>query len=107
MVKTTIDSKIREYLEAYKLLLVDDGVNPDKLYLFGSYAKGKQKVHSDIDVAVVSSDLSEDDIEEYVRLSMISNKIDDRIEPHSFTPAEFASDLNPLAREVKRTGIEI
>lgn len=33
--------------------------------------------------------------------------VDTRIEPHGFTPEDFADYWNPMAHEIKKTGIKI
>ena len=51
-----------------------DGVSVDSAYLFGSYAKRRSSKFSDIDVAVISSDFSDDRFEEGIKLSVIAGK---------------------------------
>ena len=86
----TLD-KIREFIAA----LPNHSIRAQAVYLFGSYAKGTQTALSDIDVAVVSQDLSDDRFEELVRLLKISSEIDIRIEPVPFRPEAFV-DEDPL-----------
>jgi predicted nucleotidyltransferase len=50
-------------------------------YLYGSQATGSARPRSDIDVAVVSPDLSDDLFQERVALMQCAAAIDDRIEP--------------------------
>lgn len=78
----------------------------DMAYLYGSRAKGEASEWSDIDVAVISADFSTDLFEERVALLRLAVKVDDRIEPWPFTPDTFNSS-DPLASEIKRTGIRI
>ena len=61
---------------------------------------------SDIDVAVISSDFSDDRFEEGIKLSVIAGQIDNRIEPIPFTPGSFVED-DPLVWEIKKDGIPI
>ncbi|KKU82641.1 MAG: polymerase, beta-like protein region protein [Candidatus Amesbacteria bacterium GW2011_GWC2_47_8] len=84
-----------------------NGIPVTTAYLFGSYAKGNPHPGSDIDVCIVSSKLGKDFIDEYVKLSTVAGKIDDRIEPHPMSPADFAEKYNLLAHEVKTQGIPI
>ncbi len=76
-------------------------------YLFGSYAKGNPHPGSDIDICIVSPKLGKDFVDEYVKLGTIAGKIDERIEPHPMSPADFAEKYNLLAHEVKTQGISI
>jgi predicted nucleotidyltransferase len=81
------------------------GIRLQAAYLFGSYAKGTAHADSDIDVALVSPDFSGwvDDLEK-IRSAVLSRDI--RIEMVRFRPDTFR-DENPLAWEVKTTGIPL
>lgn len=54
--------------KALKELLKESNFRIDKIILFGSYAKGKEKRDSDIDIIVVSKDFRNKDIFEIVNL---------------------------------------
>ncbi len=98
-----IDTTIAKYLELIKEKYSDI----EKVYLFGSYAKGKSTDDSDIDVALIFSTL--DDTKRFdiqVQLMMLAAKIDSRIEPHPISHADFDSG-NPFVIEIKKTGIEV
>ena len=101
-----IDDFIIKKVKMFLLKLKESGVSVDSAYLFGSYAKRGGSEFSDIDVAVISSDFSEDRFEEGVRLAKIAGQIDNRIEPVPFTPGSFVDD-DPLAWEIKKDGIPI
>jgi len=57
-------------------------IHLEQLYLFGSYVSGTANSDSDIDVLIVSSDFSDDIMENQMLLRRIRRKIDLRIEPH-------------------------
>lgn len=76
-----------------------------KAFLFGSWAKGNPRDHSDIDVAIILSDYS-DRFEVQLELMRLTRDIDTRIEPHPFKVSEFIR-VDPLAYEVIKNGIEI
>jgi len=78
----------------------------EEAYLYGSQAKGIASSWSDIDIAVISSDFSDDLFEERLVLMHIAAKIDDRIEPHPFTESIFNSN-NPLGNEIQKNGIKV
>ena len=84
----------------FLLQLKESGVSVDSAYLFGSYAKSRSSKFSDIDVAVISSDFSDDPLEEGIKLSVIAGQIDNRLEPIPFTPGSFVED-DPLVWEIK------
>ena len=81
-------------------------MRPKAIYLFGSYARGESNWESDIDLAVISKNLTGHPINDFVRLMMLRRGIYLRIEPHPFRPEDFTED-NPEAAEIMRTGIRI
>lgn len=83
----------------------ESGVKVKKAFLFGSYAKGKPKSYSDIDVCIISPSFGNDFVEEIVKLGKISHKIDSRIEPIPFNPERLNDPYDPLAFEVRKNGI--
>lgn len=59
----------REVIKIKKLLielLKEIGISVEKIIIFGSYAKGKEKEDSDIDIIIVSKDFRGKDIFEIV-----------------------------------------
>ena len=101
-----IDDSIVKKVKMFLLKLKESGVSVDSAYLFGSYAKHSGSKFSDIDVAVISSDFSEDRFEEGIKLARIAGQIDNRIEPIPFTPGSFFEN-DPLVWEIKKDGIPI
>jgi predicted nucleotidyltransferase len=78
----------------------------DAAYLFGSYAKNTSNQWSDIDIAIVSQDFSDDLFDERLRLLKIAAAIDDRIEPRPFNKKCFNPN-DPLVNEIHKNGILI
>ena len=62
----------------------------DDAYLYGSFAKGTANKWSDIDIAIVSSDFSDDLFEDRLKLMRLASTIDDRLEPKPFTKELFS-----------------
>ena len=75
-------------------------------YVYGSQVKGTFTEWSDIDLAVISPDFSTDPFQERLALMRLAAQIDDRIEPHPFTPQDFDAS-NPLASEIRKTGVRV
>ena len=76
-------------------------------YLFGSYAKNKQRPESDIDIALVINNLKDSEkFDIQVQLMLLASKFDSRIEPHPLSTDDLNSE-NPFVHEIKKTGIEI
>ena len=78
----------------------------DSAYLFGSHAKGTSNQWSDIDLAIVSPDFSEDLYEERLILMRLAAEIDDRIEPKPFRPERFSA-IEPLVDEIQKHGLKL
>jgi predicted nucleotidyltransferase len=100
MVNQGIIETIREYL-----MLVPKDLGIKKVYLFGSFAKGKERDESDIDIALVLENMP-DFFSIQKQLMRLRRKIDLRIEPHPIKEQDFNS-MNPFAYEIEKTGIEI
>ena len=97
---------IIEKLKDYKALLKqnDFPMTIDKMYLFGSFAKGNTHKESDIDVAFIVPEWEGDYFYVMPLLWKIRREIDMRIEPHVIVPDE---DYAGLYDEIKKTGVEI
>jgi len=90
-------------VRAYKLLL-QDYFKLEKVYLFGSYAKGTQVQDSDIDVAVVVKQADGDFFTVNPLLWKLRRQIDDRIEP---VLIERDFDDAGFLEEIQKNGIEV
>ena len=97
-----IDFIVNEYARQ-----VHKTYNPKEIYLYGSYARGEEKQHSDIDIAVV---LEHIDIKKYLdvygELWSIAAHIDGRIEPKLIID-DGKYDKYSFLYEVKKTGVKI
>jgi predicted nucleotidyltransferase len=78
----------------------------DAAYLYGSQATGSARPWSDIDVAIISPDFSDDLFQERIALMQWAAEVDDRIEPQPFTPERFGPN-EPLASEISRSGVRL
>jgi predicted nucleotidyltransferase len=94
--------KVRRLLD----LLSSEGLDIAAAYLYGSYAAGTAHEDSDIDVAIVSADLSGDRLENWCRLKKVASQIDVGMEVIGFRPERFR-DEDPLAWEIKTKGIKL
>jgi predicted nucleotidyltransferase len=93
----TIHSFLEESQQKYRI---------DNAYLYGSFAKGTFNKWSDIDIAIISSDFSDDLFEDRLSLMRLASTIDDRIEPRPFKK-EFFNCNDPLADEIQKNGIRL
>ena len=69
--------------------------------MYGSYARGTQKTHSDIDVAVVLDHVEDDFLTAETRLYQLRRQIDVRIEP---VLLEKINDKSGFLEEILKTG---
>ena len=88
--------KVAEFIEAIKIKY-----HPQKVILFGSYAKGTNNENSDIDVAVIVDEITGDFLEETQGLYKIRRTIDLSIEP---VLLELKNDNSRFLEEVIATG---
>ncbi len=101
------NTKAKKIVKAYARALKKAQYPFSAIYLFGSQQKGVSDRWSDIDVAVISSVLGRNTQHNRLRLWQLRQGVDDRIEPHGFTPEEFKNDANPMAYEIRKTGSRI
>lgn len=101
-VNNEIINTVRKSIE----LLRKNNISIKKAYLFGSFAAGSEHEWSDIDLALVSDDFSEDRYIERLRIMKLTSTIDSRIEPAPYQTEQF-NDFDPLVWEIKNHGIEI
>ncbi|MBI2326274.1 nucleotidyltransferase domain-containing protein [Candidatus Collierbacteria bacterium] len=91
----------------YLRVVEQAGIEVERAYLFGSFAKGKTWEGSDVDVCIISPQFGVNYFEEKSRLNKLALKIDSRIEPVLFNPSDFGNKYDPLVAEIKRFGIQI
>jgi predicted nucleotidyltransferase len=89
----------------YFLLLLQRNYPVTRMFLYGSYARGSQNPDSDIDLAIILNEMH-DPFQTQVNLLQLTWNFDTRVEPHPFDEKDFTS-LNPVIKEILRTGIEI
>jgi predicted nucleotidyltransferase len=95
---------IKEFINALKR----EGINIDRVILFGSYARGNARPDSDIDIAIISKDFGKDRVEEGMTLFRIAGKIDPRLEPIPFSIKVFENDTwVPLVYEIRQKGVDL
>lgn len=99
--------KAEQIVKKYAKKLKEENYPFSAIYLFGSCAKGKAHKWSDIDVAVVSNKLKRSRDENRFLLWDMRLDVDTRIEPHGFTVKDFQDQCDPMAHEIKKTGIRI
>jgi predicted nucleotidyltransferase len=104
MDRTEVIKIIKKFVETLK----HEGIPVDRVILYGSYARGKGRPDSDIDVAVVSKNFGKDRVEEGMALFRIAGKVDSRLEPVPISAEAFENDTwVPLIYEIRQNGINL
>lgn len=97
--------EIKAIVTRFARRLGELGVEVSQIILYGSYAKGKPKEYSDIDIAVVSPTFEKLDIfKRQEVLSIAHHGFDEPIEPIGLTPNQI-KEKKGLVREILVTGV--
>lgn len=87
MVKTA--QEIKGIAERYAVELEKIGIRPQRVILYGSYAKGQAREDSDIDFIVISEDLKDMNVRERLELlGIAAGRVFEPIEAIGYTPEE-------------------
>lgn len=87
MLKTT--QEIDRVIDRFKKELKKYKIHPERIILFGSYAKGNAREDSDIDLVVISSDFENMNLRERLEiLGLAAGNILEPIEALGYTPKE-------------------
>jgi hypothetical protein len=82
--------EIEKIIIAFKKALAKQGIKIEKIFLFGSQAKGTAGEHSDIDLVVISNSFKGlDFMQRCELLGRAIAEIMEPIEPLAYTPEEF------------------
>jgi uncharacterized protein len=101
----TKDSAI-EYSRKYLAMVKELNIKIEKAFLFGSYSNNQQRQHSDIDLAIISKDFSDDPLENWKKVGLANIKYN-LVEPHLYTWKDFKGRNSFLIEEVLKKGLEI
>lgn len=104
-IKTKVINKLlKEYLKE-----VEKICHVDKAILFGSYVHGKTRKQSDIDIAVFSRNVTDENrLETMSKIIMLIDKLKLDIQPIVFSYEDYIkADNDFISNEIKKKGIEI
>lgn len=105
--RKNIDDKLKKKITSFSLLLEKAGIKPEKIILYGSWAKGTARDDSDIDLCVVSPSFAHNPDYYFKKIWHLATKIDSSFEPISFTPSELNNQYSTLASEIKKYGLQV
>lgn len=97
-------------IKAYAEALADGCFDFERIYLFGSQARGRGKATSDIDVAVVSRRRGSGKtyLQQKMRLWKLAIQVDPRIEPVLLAPEDLReSTASIIGDQVRKYGIRV
>ncbi|MBU1085606.1 MAG: nucleotidyltransferase domain-containing protein [Candidatus Beckwithbacteria bacterium] len=103
--KTILTPKLKKEVSLYATQLRQNNINYQQLIVFGSHAKGKQHLGSDIDLCIVDRSFGKNRFEERVLLSKLKNQHTLNIEPHPYHPKDLANKWDTLANEINQYGL--
>lgn len=101
-----IKDSTKETLKQY-LKKVGKFCSVDKAVLFGSYASGNAKKHSDIDIAIFSKKINDNNrLKMMSKMILAGNRLNVDIQPVAFSEKDyFQNDSDFIRMEVKKKGI--
>lgn len=88
--------KVKKIINDYKLALKNLGITVDRAILFGSFARGKARKDSDIDLIIVSEDFKKMNLRQRLEvLGIAAVRIMQPIEAKGYTLKEINSSSKP------------
>jgi predicted nucleotidyltransferase len=101
-----IDAVVLKKVKSFLDKIRHNGFHISQAYIFGSYARGHADKWSDIDIAIISPQISNDRFEERIKLTELALSIDERLEPLPFNPGNYSDD-DPFVRQIKTEGVAV
>ena len=102
-----VPCEIIKLIEEFVKLVREENIVIDKVILFGSYAKGTNREDSDIDLAIVSRDFSEENCIDTMELLLSkANLLKVDIQTIPFSIEEYNIPKG-IMEEILNTGIEL
>jgi len=98
---------VKTAIRKLKEKLIAEGLPVERAILFGSYAKNKPHVDSDIDVAIILDSSKGFDREKIDRAAWWAKQIEVKLEPHILSKNDLANRWLSLPAEIKKSGIEV
>lgn len=107
MLKT--ESSVKRIIEEYTQSLKKLGVNTERVILYGSFAKGQERLDSDIDIIVISKDFQRMNLRERLEvLGIAAVRIMRPIEAKGYTPEEIkAASQASFLKEILEVGVSV
>lgn len=89
--------KIKGIIKRFEAELMKLNIRPQKIIIFGSYASGRPREDSDIDIVVISEDFKDLNLRERLEiLGLAAGRVFEPIEALGYTPEE-AKNASPVS----------
>ena len=93
-----ISRELQQIINRYSNELVQLGIHPERLLIYGSHSTGNARHDSDIDLIVISKDWEKyTELERLEKLGLAAARILEPVQAKGFTPLELESNqLSPF-----------
>lgn len=98
---------IKKTIGKFKKKLTDEGLPVEQVVLFGSYAKNRAHIDSDIDVAIILDSSKKFNRNKINRVAWWAKQIDVKLEPHILSKSDFDNQWLSLPAQIKKFGVKI
>ncbi|MCK5506283.1 MAG: nucleotidyltransferase domain-containing protein [Thermodesulfovibrionia bacterium] len=93
--------EVEDIIERYKAALVELGIVPEDIILYGSYAGGNPREDSDIDLIVISDNFAQMNLRERLEtLGLAAGKVFEPIEAIGYTEEELKDTKGTFLEEI-------
>lgn len=101
-------AEIKKLTRVFYNTLLHEKIPFEELFLFGSYAQGRPRKDSDIDIAVVvPSGISVEKRKKLMNLPWIAKQVDIKLEPHVISTRDFNNAWLSFPAQIRKTGKRI
>lgn len=105
--KANLNPQTASLIKNYGNLLKKEGINFRRLILFGSFAKGKARPWSDIDVCLTFNRVADARRKDIGYFNFLASRLDPKLEIIPITEKSLENKYDPLASEIRKYGREI
>lgn len=102
------NSEVKKLVGRFKRGLKKNKILFERMYVFGSYAKGRPHADSDIDVAIILPNaFIQSNKKKLGEIIWMAKQINVKLEPHLLSRNDFANRWLSLPAEIKKYGIKV
>lgn len=103
MTQPEATKSVRRYIDVLK----QHHVPVERVFIFGSVARGTNHEWSDIDVGVVSQKFKTNRFDEMIELQHLAKDVDPALSPVPLRPEDLDDRFDTIAEAIRREGKEI